>query len=117
MDRVMREAYSHEVISFGFWPGGVTQTGVEVSEPILYAYAAPEPEGFRRARLAVPGARYDDRLGEFVLPYETARAAESPARAIREFCEGVYAAGAQLGGWDRASLERAPHAEDAHRDP
>jgi hypothetical protein len=107
-DRVTREAYSHEVISFGFWPGGATQTGLHVDEPVLYAYAAPEPAGFRDAALRPAAARYDARLGEFLLPYEAVRTASDPAAEVRAFCEDAYAAGAALGGWDRAALERAP---------
>jgi len=105
-DRVTLEAYSHEVISFGFWPGGALQNGTEVGEPVLYAYAAPEPAGFREASVPFP-ARYEAALGEFVLPYAAARAAHDPAAAVRAFCESVYAAGATLGGWDRPALERA----------
>jgi hypothetical protein len=105
-DAVTREAYSHEVISFGFWPGGVTPTGVEVAEPVLYAYAAPEPDRFREAPLRSDSARYDGRLGEFILPYEDVRTSVDPASEIRAFCEDVYVAGATLGGWDRAGLER-----------
>jgi hypothetical protein len=105
-DRVTREAYSHEVISFGFWPGGLMPNGTLVEEPILYAYAAPEPEGFREAAVSPAGARYDAALGEFVLPYEAVRTAPDPRGEVRAFCEGVYEAGATLGGWDRASLER-----------
>lgn len=109
-DAVTREAYSHEVISFGFWPGGAAASGVRVEEPVLYAYAAPEPPGFRDADLGVAGARYDARLGEFLLPYAAARAAPDPAAEIRAFCEAAYRAGASLGGWDRAALERAARA-------
>ncbi len=107
-DPVTREAYSHEVISFGFWPGGTTPAGVRVDEPVLYAYAAPEPEGFRDARVRPAAARYDARLGELLLPYEAVRTASDPAATVRAFCEDAYAAGATLGGWDRAALERAP---------
>ena len=107
-DPVTREAYSHEVISFGFWPGGATPAGVQVDEPVLYAYAAPEPAGFRGASVSPAAARYDERLGEFVLPYEAVRTARDPAAEVRAFCEDVYAAGATLGGWDRHALERAP---------
>jgi hypothetical protein len=109
-DRITREAYSHEVISFGFWPGGTTPGGVEVDEPLLYAYAAPEPPGFRDAEVSPAAARYDERLGEFVLPYEAVRTAPDPAADVRRFCEDVYEAGATLGGWDRDVLERAPAA-------
>lgn len=105
-DAITREAYSHEVISFGFWPGGATQTGVSVDEPIFYAYAAPEPEGFREAAVVPAAARYDAALGEFVLPYEAMRAGADPAGDLRAFCESVYAAGATLARWDRAALER-----------
>lgn len=105
-DAVTREGYSHEVISFGFWPGGVTPGGVAVDEPILYAYAAPEPPGFREAALRPAGARYDPRLGEFVLPYREVRGAREPGDLVRAFCESAYVAGATLGGWDRAVLER-----------
>jgi hypothetical protein len=105
-DPVTREAYSHEVISFGFWPGGVTQTGIAVDEPVIYAYAAPEADGFRDAEVPEP-ARYDAQLGEFVLPYEAVRTDHDPGARIREFCEAVYEAGATAGGWDRAALDRA----------
>lgn len=107
-DAITREAMSHEEISFGFWPGGVTPAGVQVDEPVLFAYAAPEPTGFREARLRPAAARYDERLNEFVLPYEAVRAAPDPAAEVRAFCEDVYEAGATLGRWDRAALERAP---------
>jgi hypothetical protein len=105
-DRVTREAYSHEVISFGFWPGGGLPGGATVDEPILYAYAAPEPPGFREARAQPPPTRYDAAVGEFVLPYAAARSAKDPQGAVLAFCRSVYLAGATLGGWDRASLER-----------
>ncbi|HET6411293.1 MAG TPA: DUF5996 family protein [Anaeromyxobacter sp.] len=105
-DRVTREAYSHEVLSFGFWPGGATANGVAVDEPVIYAYAAPEPKGFREAAIRPAAARYDPRLGEFLLPYAAVRAASDPAKEVRVFCESVYEAGATLGGWDRAVLER-----------
>jgi hypothetical protein len=104
---VTREAYSHEVVSFGFWPGGVTQTGIAVDEPVVYAYAVPEPDGLRDAEVPAPG-RWDARLGEFVLPYEELRGGDDPAAEIGAFCNAVYGAGATLGGWDRAALERSP---------
>jgi hypothetical protein len=117
-DPVTREAYSHEVISFGFWPGGATPAGVEVGEPVFYAYAAPEPAGFREARVRPAAAAWDDRLGEFVLPYEAVRAARDPAGEVRAFCEDVYEAGATLGGWDRAALERtSERSEERGRAP
>jgi hypothetical protein len=107
VDPVTREAYSHEVISFGFWPGGATPTGLKVDEPIFYAYAAPEPGAFRDATVSPAAARYDTTLGEFVLPYADVRRAADPVAAVRAFCESVYEAAASLGGWDRARLERS----------
>lgn len=109
-DATMREAYSHEVISFGFWPGGTSAGGVRLDEPVIYAYAAPEPKGFRSAKVRPAAARYDEPLGEFLLPYEAVRTAPDPAAVVRTFCEDVYEAGATLGGWDRGSLERSPPA-------
>jgi hypothetical protein len=105
-DLIQREAYSHEVISFGFWPGGVTQAGIAVEEPVVYAYAAPEPSGFRDADMPEP-AYWHASLGEFLLPYEAIRTSPDPAAVIRAFCEAAYQAGARLGGWDRETLERA----------
>ena len=107
-DPVTREAYSHEVISFGFWPGGVTQTGVEVAEPVLYGYAAPEPDGLRAASIRPSATHYDARLGEFVLPYEAVRTSRDPAAEVRAFCEDVYVTAATLGRWERSALERPP---------
>jgi hypothetical protein len=100
-DPVTREAYSHEVISHGFWPGG----GV-VGEPAFYAYAAPEPEGFRAAKVEPAASRYEPQLGEFVLGYEAVRASPSPEATLTAFLETTYDCGATLGRWDRASLER-----------
>ncbi len=114
-DAVTREAYSHEVLSFGFWPGGKLPGGQEVDEPIFYAYQAPEPARLREARIAPSGARYDERLGEFVLPYAKVRG-ENPGEALRDFCQSVYDAGADLAGWDRAALERAPAAPAEHHE-
>ena len=96
----MQEAYSHEVISHGFWPG----SGV-LLEPSFYAYAAPEPAGFRDARARPDAAYYHRELGEFILPYEAVRTAEDPEAAIRAFVESTYEHGATLAGWDRPALE------------
>jgi hypothetical protein len=96
----MREAYSHEVISHGFWPGGGP-----ILEPVFYAYAAPQPEGLDNAVVPPEGAYYDRTLSEFVLPYETVRTSSSPHHAILSFVEGTYAAAATLANWDRAALE------------
>jgi hypothetical protein len=109
-DRITREAYSHEVLSFGFWPGGVAANGVAVEEPVFYAYAAPEPPGFREAAVAPGAARYDARLSEFLLPYDAVRQSGDPAAGVLAFCASVYEAGAVLGRWDRAALESEPAA-------
>ncbi len=98
----MRDAYSHEVISHGFWPGSGP-----VLEPAFYAYAAPEPGGFKQARVQPEAAFYHPDLGEFILPYDAVRVAPSPEDALASFIESTYAAGATLGGWDRSILERA----------
>ena len=96
----MREAYSHEVISHGFWPGSGP-----VLEPAFYAYAVPEPAGFKEARARPDAAFYHRELGEFILPYEAVRTSDSPEDAIRAFVESTYEHGAGLAGWDRAALE------------
>ena len=97
----MREAYSHEVISHGFWPGGAP-----VLEPAFYAYAVPEPDGLKEARVEPEGAFYHREMGEFILPYEVVRTAASPERAIEAFIASTYERAATLAGWDRAGLER-----------
>ncbi len=99
-DPVTREAYSHEVSSAGFWPGG---GGVD--EPCFYAYAYPTPEGFGAAAVAPAGAYFDARLGEFLLPYEMVRTAPDPDAALMAFLQSTYDAAADLGRWDRAALE------------
>ncbi len=98
---VMREAYSHEVWSAGFWPGGPP-----VDEPVYYAYAYPEPEGFAAAPPAPAEAGYHEGLREFVLPYEAVRSAADPDGALRAFLLSTYEAAADRGRWDRAALER-----------
>lgn len=98
----MREAYSHEVISHGFWPGSGP-----VLEPTFYAYAAPEPAGFKTAAVSPSAAHYHPELGEFLMPYDAVRAAKDPAAEIRAFVTTTYERAAELGGWDRSALERA----------
>jgi len=100
-DPVTREAYSHEVISVGFWPGSPG-----VSDAAFYAYAAPEPPGFKTAPVGPRPAFYSHDLNEFILKYEDMRAAASPRDALLEFARSTYDAGASLGGWDRQALER-----------
>lgn len=104
-DPVMGDAYSHAVISHGFWPGGDWPIGGRVENPIYYAYAVPEPDGFRNAPVAKPAA-YNAELGEYILPYESVRAAADPHQALLDFMQQTYATGANAAGWDRAALER-----------
>jgi hypothetical protein len=100
-DAMTREAYSHEVSSVGFWPGSDA-----VKDAAFYSYMVPEPQGLKDARARPDAARYDRQLGEFLLMYEDVRKATSPSAALLEFCESTYDAGANLGHWDRAALER-----------
>jgi hypothetical protein len=98
----MREAYSHEVISHGFWPGNDT-----IPEPVFYAYATPEPAGFKETRVEPAAAYYHGEMGEFLLPYEAVRTAADPDAALARFVETTYDAGSRLAEWDRATLERS----------
>ena len=100
-DWVMREAYSDEVSSAGFWPGP------ELGGAAFYSYAYPPPDGYADAPVTPDAARYDADLGEFVLPYEAVRQADDPDAALLGFLETTYAAAADRGGWDRERLERA----------
>ncbi|HEY0628193.1 MAG TPA: DUF5996 family protein, partial [Sphingomicrobium sp.] len=102
-DRITREAYSHEVSSAGFWPGGVT-----AAEPIFYSYAYPEPDGFRAAKVAPAAATFDETLGEFVLPYEQVRRSATPEDELMSFLQSTYDSAAKLASWDRDALERDP---------
>jgi hypothetical protein len=98
-DDVTREAYSHEVSSAGFWPGGDP-----FPRAAFYSYAYPEPAGFRD-RPVTPGARFETALGEFILPYDTVRAAAEPDAVLLDFLSTTYAAAADCGHWDRAALD------------
>lgn len=100
---VAREAYSHECSSCGFWPGGGP-----VPEPVFYAYAYPEPVGFREWPVAPQAAYYSTDLFEYLLPYEAVRRADDPDAALLAFMQSTYEAAAELGGWDRKALERYP---------
>jgi len=105
----MRDAYSHEVISHGFWPGSPP-----LLEPAFYAYAVPEPDGLNAARVLPEGAFYHPELREFILPYEVVRRSASPEAAITAFIDSTYDRAATLAGWDRAALEqpvRPPRAD------
>lgn len=99
-DRVAREAYSHEVSSCGFWPGGGA-----VAYPTYYSYAYPEPEGFAKAPIKPASAFYSTDLREFILPYEEVSNAQSPEDTLLDFLQITYEAAANLAKWDRALLE------------
>jgi hypothetical protein len=98
----MKEAYSHEVSSVGFWPGD----GAVIKDAAFYAYAVPEPAGFREYRVRPEKAFYLAQKGEYFLMYEDVRAAGNPAEMLMEFCQSTYEAAAIAGKWDRANLER-----------
>lgn len=100
-DPITREAYSHEVISAGWWPGGGEVTG-----PAFYVYAAPEPPGFGNAKVRPAKAFYHPQMREFLLMYDDARNAASPSAAVLDFLQSTYEAGADLGNWNRGELER-----------
>jgi hypothetical protein len=99
-DAVTREAYSHEVSSAGFWPGGGP-----VDYPAFYSYAYPAPEGFSSQRVTPDEAFFDEKSGEFILPYNTVRNASDPDQTLLGFLETTYDAAARLAKWDRKSLE------------
>jgi Family of unknown function (DUF5996) len=96
---VMWEAYSHEVSSAGYWPG-------PDGEGVFYSYAYPEPAGYRDGSVLPAQARFDEALGEFVLPYTAVREADDPDAVLLEFLQRTYDVAADLGGWDREALER-----------
>jgi hypothetical protein len=100
-DGVTREAYSHEVSSCGFWPGGGP-----VPHAAFYSYAYPEPTGFSGAAVEPKAASYDGDLREFLLPYDAVRESDSPDDTLLDFLQTTYEAAANLAKWDRASLER-----------
>jgi Family of unknown function (DUF5996) len=101
-DPITREAYSHEVISHGFWPGGGA-----IESAAFYAYAAPEPAGLKEAGVLPAQAAYNRDLSEFILPYEAVRSQPNPEATLTRFLQSTYAAAAGLAKWDRASLERS----------
>lgn len=102
-DPITREAYSHEVISAGFWPGSG-----DIKGPAFYSYAVPEPPGFSKQPVRPSAAFYHPQLSEFLLMYDDIRRAASPGAVLLEFLQRVYEAGATLANWDRKALERAP---------
>ena len=101
-DSVAREAYSHEVSSAGFWPGGGP-----IDYPAFYSYAYPMPEGFSAARVEPKSAFWSKELGEFILPYDAVRTAKDPARELMAFLQSTYDAAADLAKWERGALECA----------
>lgn len=101
-DWVMVEAYSHELSSCGFWPGGG-------DEGAFYSYAYPEPDGFADFAGRPDGVFYHPELRQYLLPYETARAAQDPDQCVLDFLEFTYGAAAELAGWDRTALETDPN--------
>jgi hypothetical protein len=100
-DAITKEAYSHEVSSCGWWPGGGA-----FEAPAFYAYAAPQPAGFKDAKIEPAEAFYSEAFSEFVLPYDAVRASADPEDALFRFCQSTYEAAANAGNWDRANLER-----------
>jgi uncharacterized protein DUF5996 len=100
-DPITREAYSHEVISHGFWPGSGP-----IQAPAFYSYTAPAPAGLDKEPIRPAAARYSQEMSEYVMLYDDVRTAAAPDTALMDFLESTYEAGAKLAGWDRASLER-----------
>ncbi|HTK37548.1 MAG TPA: DUF5996 family protein [Pyrinomonadaceae bacterium] len=100
-DYITREAYSHKNISHGFWCGGGA-----VQEPAFYGYAAPEPEGFKEAKILPAQGYYHKELGEFILPYEAVRQSSEPEKTLLDFMQCTYDAAADLANWKRGELER-----------
>jgi len=102
-DAITREAYSHEVSSAGFWPGGGA-----TDYPAFYSYAYPTPDGFAATPVRPAAAFFHEQLGEFILPYDAVRTAESPDATLLEFLQTTYEAAADAANWDRAALESGP---------
>ena len=100
-DKITLEAYSHEVISHGFWPGG---NGAQAA---FYSYTAPEPAGLSSSPVSPKDAFYSPDMNEFLLSYDTVRQSPSPEDALMDFCQTTYEAGANLAKWDRSALERS----------
>jgi hypothetical protein len=99
--RVMLEAYSHEVSSLGYWPGGD-------GEGLFYSYAYPQPDGYKDEQVLPSGAFWSEAMAEFMLPYEQVRSAANPQEMLLEFAQSTYEAAARTAGWNRAGLERTP---------
>jgi hypothetical protein len=102
-DAVTREAYSHEVSSAGFWPGGGA-----IDYPAFYSYAYPTPAGFAASPVRPEAAFFHQQMGEFILPYDAVRNAAAPDETLLDFLQTTYEAAANAAGWDRAALEYPP---------
>jgi hypothetical protein len=100
-DRITREAYSHEVCSVGFWPGGG-----DIKDAAFYSYTVPEPQGLKEELARPEAAHYNQQVGEYVLMYEDVRKSKSPTASLLDFCQSTYEVGATLGHWDRKALEK-----------
>jgi hypothetical protein len=111
-DAVTQEAYSHEVISAGWWPGSG-----DVTAPAFYAYAAPEPQGLSQQHVRPERAFYSPQLSEFLLMYDDVRTAESPRADLMAFLQSTYEAAANLAHWDRESLERRNWSDETMHAP
>jgi hypothetical protein len=111
-DEVVRDAYSHEVSSAGFWPGG---SGFD--HAAFYSYAYPEPSGFRTSSVEPPAAFFSEALSEFLLPYDVVRTASDPDGVLLAFLNATYEAAARTGKWDRAALEYPEGIAGIHRPP
>jgi hypothetical protein len=96
----MREAYSHELSSAGFWPGGAS-----LDYAAFYSYAYPAPKDFANQPVQPRGAFFSEKLGEFLLPYEVVRTASDPNATLMAFLESSYEAAAKTANWDRKALE------------
>ena len=100
-DAITREAYSHEVISHGFWPGQGP-----LGKPAFYSYTAPVPAGLAEVKVKPPNAFYNSEMGLFLLLYDDLRNSSNPEETLIDFLQSTYEAGANLAGWDREALER-----------
>jgi hypothetical protein len=105
-DPITREAYSHEVSSAGWWPGGETLAGIKVPGPAFYSYMAPVPPGLAEQKMMPKATRYDKTLGEFLLMYDDMRQQTLPSAFLLDFLQSTYQVGADLAQWDRAALEQ-----------
>jgi hypothetical protein len=111
-DPITREAFSHECFECGFWAGDS-----RLPEPAYYAFVSPEPTGLSSAQIVPAGARWEPALSELILPYEAVRASADPEGMVLDFFQSAYEAGADLAGWDRASLDAPTRVEPAERPP